>query len=540
MGVRQREIQALTSPADRKLYEEYVLTRRELARLTLAPADPLPDRMAERRVQLTKLSSRKEQLERSLAESVAEFRGLKDKPDRPHADLIEHLPPNHVFVDVLCYGDSEMDPDVPGISGARMTPRYIAFLLSRDRPIVYFRLGQAEPIDEAAKLWHENTAALRADSAAETLGKLVWEPIEKHLPPGTTTIFLCPDGALTSIPWSALPGRKENTILLEEYSLATVPNGQFLLERLMVERPTQDQRGVLLAVGGVSYDDKPTPLPQSSQLVTREAVTGKEEIHWSPLPGTKHELDELERVAGKRQVSRLTGSDASTARVLAELPKARWAHIATHGFFADPKIRSALQLDERNFARQQFLGPIERTTVAGRNPLIMSGLVLAGANVPRPRDEFGISQGDGGLLTAEAIAVLPLRNLELVVLSACKTASGEVAGGEGVFGLQRAFHLAGAHNVIASLWEVDDQATAALMRLFYHKLWVEEKPPIVALRESQLALYRNPDNVGDLATTRGPDFTKVVKRVEATNGTGSKKTAPTKVWAAFVLSGAGR
>ena len=113
-------------------------------------------------------------------------------------------------------------------------------------------------------------------------------------------------------------------------------------------------------------------------------------------------------------------------------------------------------------------------------------------------------------------------------------------GGEGVFGLQRAFHLAGAHNVIASLWEVDDQATAALMRLFYHKLWVEEKPPIVALRESQLALYRNPDSVGDLATTRGPDFTKVVKRVEATNGTGSKKTAPTKVWAAFVLSGAGR
>jgi len=376
VSLRQREIQELTSSEHRKLYEEYVSTRRELARLTLAPVDPLPARLAERRAELSKLSARKEQLERTLAESVAEFRGLKDRQNRSHPDLIEHLPSNHVFVDLLRYADSEMNPEVPGIAGQRTTFRYIAFLLSRDRPIVCIKMGQAEPIDEAVKLWHENTATLRAGSAAETLRKLVWEPIEKHLPPGTTTIFLCPDAALTSIPWSALPGRKENTILLEEYSLATVPNGQFLLERLMVERPTQDQRGVLLAVGGVSYDDRPTPLPQSSQLVTREAVVGKEEIHWSPLPGTKQELDELEMVAGKRQVSRLTGSDASTARVLAELPKARWAHIATHGFFADPKIRSALQLDERNFARQQFLGASERTTVAGRNPLVMSGLVV--------------------------------------------------------------------------------------------------------------------------------------------------------------------
>ena len=98
------------------------------------------------------------------------------------------------------------------------------------------------------------------------------------------------------------------------------------------------------------------------------------------------------------------------------------------------------------------------------------------------------------------------------MLSACETGLGLVGGGEGVFGLQRAFHLAGAHNVVASLWKVDDQATAALMALFYDRLWQQGKPPLEALREAQLALYRQPELVGKLAAARGTsDFDKLVR-----------------------------
>jgi CHAT domain-containing protein len=127
----------------------------------------------------------------------------------------------------------------------------------------------------------------------------------------------------------------------------------------------------------------------------------------------------------------------------------------------------------------------------------------------------------------------------LVVLSACETGLGRVAGGEGVMGLTRAFHLAGTRNVVASLWKVDDQATAALMKLFYHKLWQERKPPIVALREAQLTVYRNPEQIGQLAGARGLDFTKTVQAVKGDRTAPAAKTTPARHWAGFILSGPG-
>jgi CHAT domain-containing protein len=158
--------------------------------------------------------------------------------------------------------------------------------------------------------------------------------------------------------------------------------------------------------------------------------------------------------------------------------------------------------------------------------------VLAGAN----------RQGAGGILTAEVIVGLNLSGLELAVLSACETGLGEAAGGEGVFGLQRAFHLAGTRTVVASLWRVDDRATAALMALFYHHLWKKNLPPLQALRQAQLELYRHPGALRALARSRGPAFDKALKRVARPPAKGQKRKghSPVKHWAAFTLSGAGR
>jgi CHAT domain-containing protein len=296
-----------------------------------------------------------------------------------------------------------------------------------------------------------------------------------------------------------------------------------------------------LAVGDVSYDSDrqpAAPRPPEAVALLRAAARGENRLVWPPLSGTRSELEAVAASAGPRPVVAFTGAEADTARVLATLPQARWAHLATHGFFADPAFRSSLHLDESAFARGR-----DRAAPGSRNPLVLSGLVLAGANLPVAKDQDGIPQGDGGILTAEAIAGLPLQGLELVVLSACETGLGEVAGGEGVFGLQRAFHIAGARDVVASLWKVNDQATAALMKLFYHKLWVESEPPLAALRGAQLALYRHPERIGTLAGARGPDFTQEVTIVEARDPARTPNLPAARaepwLWAGFVLSGTG-
>jgi CHAT domain-containing protein len=142
------------------------------------------------------------------------------------------------------------------------------------------------------------------------------------------------------------------------------------------------------------------------------------------------------------------------------------------------------------------------------------------------------------------VAGLDLDGMDLAVLSACQTGLGESAAGKGVFGLQRAFHIGGAKNVVASLWKVDDEATAALMNLLYYHLWEKGEPPLEALHHAQLELYRNPQGVPALARGRGAvDWDETVQTVTKAPVDAKetpKRAAAVKDWAAFVLSGAGR
>jgi CHAT domain-containing protein len=151
--------------------------------------------------------------------------------------------------------------------------------------------------------------------------------------------------------------------------------------------------------------------------------------------------------------------------------------------------------------------------------LLLSGIVLAGANQEPKEGE------EDGILTALEVSEMELPKLELVVLSACETGLGKSAGGEGLLGLQRAFAVAGARAVVASLWSVDDTATQVLMAEFYARAWDTKKiiSRAEALRQAQLYLLKK--GIGRGLAKKDEKLPRGETRL------------PPRYWAAFVLSG---
>jgi CHAT domain-containing protein/Tfp pilus assembly protein PilF len=536
---RHRDLLASRDDKARTQGERIQALRRQLSALVLAP-DPGPDPAR----RLDKLSDELESAEKELA-GLLRLVAPAGRTAAKAEDLGNRLPEGTVFIDLLKYYRFQQDHKTPGEKGERTTPHYVAFLVRRGQPVRRVELGEARSIEAALGRWRRQIAAWRPGSPnrpaedGPRLSKLLWHPLAEHLPAGTHTVYLCPDAELTGLPWAALPARAPGKILLEEHALAVVPHGQFLLKQLQAEAGAAAGPGPLLALGAVRYDQTPAAGPAQPAADRGPApVPGGNGPHWPYLKGAERELEQVLALAGKRGIVALRGAEASTDRLLAELPRAGYAHLATHGFFADQSVRSLLRLSAEDY-RRGLRG--ERIGVAGRNPLLLSGLVLAGAN---PKGENGPETwaADGGMVLGNDLLGLRLEGLRLAVLSACETGLGDVAGGEGAFGLQRAFHMAGAQNVVASLWKVDDDATSALMVLFYHKLWQEHRPPLEALRQAQLTLYRHPEHIKALAGARGIKLGKTVTLpAEAAQDPGPPADrAPVKLWAGFVLSGAGR
>ncbi len=466
--------------------------RRELARLLLA--DPEPGEGSSQRI--TQLSAEKERLERQLADALPGWSQVAGLQRSSHHALLDALPERVAVLDFTRYSRREQDRAVTGNAGLRFTTSYVGFVLARGTPVRCVDLGPAAAIDGAVQEWREAIVQGQASAAAGTLRRLVWEPMARHLPVATRTVLLVPDGLLTAIPWAALPGERPGTFLVEENALAVAPHAPFVLDLLTTPRRPDLVQGTLLAVGG---------MPGSG-------------------PGAVHELETVVSLARPRRIITLQGEAASMAAVLQALPQARWAHFDTHGFFATPEVQSLLQVGPDPLDR---LGRKVSAPLA-RNPLVLSGLELGGKTHGSPG--AGVSADDHEILSAEAIAGLPLENLDLAVLSACETGLGTVAGGEGVFGLQRAFHLAGTQTVLASLWSVEVSSTRTLMAGFYQNLWTKHLSRLEALRQAQLAMIQE-------YRRRSSRRAGGAGHPEAGGAGKVPDPLPPLYWAAFVLSG---
>jgi tetratricopeptide (TPR) repeat protein/CHAT domain-containing protein len=540
----------LTGPA-REQMEILLGTRRQLARLLLQPLPVEPKARADRDRRVGELTEARERLERELARQVPALAERQERDRIGPEDLEQALPPHAAYVDLLRYTRSSFDPKRPGKAGWTWTPHYVAFVVRPGQPVRRLELGPAGPIEEAVADWRHAIEQSRDSPAAERLSRLVWEPIAQFLVSETQTIYLVPDGALARLPWVALPGTKPGTVLLEELQIPVVPHGPYLVQELRKAKEAKTADAAMLIVGDVKYDDAPTTIekPKDDLLAlnrgpSREGAAG----FWRDLKGSEEELRRLRQLAGPDAVE-VTGIEASTARLLRELPRAHLAHLATHGFFNEKDFRAeqrraAEAVQNWQFSQDNPVG-LGGAGAGAMSPLSYTGLVLAGANHPETAGP------DGGILTGEMLLGLDLRRMDLAVLSACQTGLGAIADGQCVQNLQRAFHVAGCKNVVASLWSVPDEATAALMAVFYEELLRNHKPPLEALRAAQLFVYRNPGQIKELAQRGAPRLEKAQRLPGSSAGaTGASAAAgrsggepsgraAVKNWAGFVLSGPG-
>ena len=320
------------------------------------------------------------------------------------------------------------------------------------------------------------------------------------------------------MPLGALPGRAAGSFLLEEIAVSVVPTLQQLPAVLARPAAGNPQDASLLLIGDVDYGGPPGAASGDADQRAAPATGGGVRWQFGKLDNSFAEIASIERRFRRqfRGADVLTlDADLATESAFREAAGSRqWLHIATHGFFSPPQIKSAL---EATGEPGRATGPDDsQPGLAAYHPGLLSGLALAGANQPPQEGQ------DDGILTALEVAALDLTSVDLAVLSACETGLGEVAGGEGVLGLQRAFQVAGVRTTVTSLWKVPDLATSLLMQRFYDNLWDKRMSKVEALREAQLWMLRE-------GGTRG--------LVEVPAAADTKKRLPPFFWAAFTLSG---
>ncbi|MEO6036930.1 MAG: CHAT domain-containing tetratricopeptide repeat protein [Saprospiraceae bacterium] len=319
-----------------------------------------------------------------------------------------------------------------------------------------------------------------------SLYELIWQPLEalfkmSNSPAEVRTVYCSPTGLLHRINLAAIPGRDEQPFGDHRQIVVLGSTRQVAIAPAS---PLPPNNNAYLA-GGIRYDTdsitiacanriigaSPDPYAQPNGLAFQtDRVAGNRNGALDYLTATAvevHEIGQMLHTAGIQ--AKVDTGFYATEETFRQLgvgrPSARIIHLATHGyFFPDPPKRQTQDIDRE---------PVFKMS---EHPMIRSGLILAGAKQAWLTGKHPAGLEDG-ILTAYEISQMDLSGTELVVLSACETGLGDIVGNEGVFGLQRAFKIAGAKYLIMSLWKVDDQSTQDFMTTFYRH-WITEKQTI--------------------------------------------------------------
>ena len=467
--VRQR-----LGPAEQRLLDGYRANRTIYARQLLRGPGSIA--RAQHNQNLAALEARGHDLERRIAARSVEFRSRLQPVTV--AAVQGALPADSVLVEWVRYRSFDSRASRKDRFGAA---RYAAAVLSPAGEPVWLDLGEAAAIDAAVEVWREALANFldlaHTTQAARDLDALVMAPVRAHLG-DASRVYLAPDGQLSLVPFAALVDER-GQYLVESYPFTYLTSGRDLIR-----------------LG----DPHVAPSPRSPALIVaapRYTLPGQRERQ--PFTPLLQVMAEARVVQDLLRDARLVADLDASEAVLQYAKGPTVLHIATHGYFQ----------------------PITcgESDARASDPMLQSGLALAGANGCRGPSEESTALGDptadqgpgDGLLTALETAALDLYGTELAVLSACDTGLGDAVGrSDGLYGLRRALVLAGARTQMISLWVANDVTTRQLMTDFYRNL-AAGLDRTEALRQVQLDMLRASD--GDLRSAH-PHF-----------------------WANFILSG---
>ncbi len=437
-------------PSDRKLLDALSTNNTRLAKLAIGALGQTPS--GEYRKRLAELEQQSEKLEAAISASSAAFRAHSQPVTV--AAVQGAIPPDAALIEFASF--RPFDPHGNESSEAYQERHYAAYVFRHEGEVRWKELGPAAEIDAAVKSLQ---TALRdsRDASVKRSARLVHDRLMAPLAEligGARHLLISPDGILNLIPFEALVD-EQGRYLVESCSIGYLTSGRDLL-RMQVERISRN--APLIMADPFFGEPGGAVAVAASHSVTRGGKLS--DLYFGPLTGT---IEEARSIKGLfPEAALVTGQNASTS-TLRHAAAPAILHIATHGFFLDDTA-GAKHLE---------------------NPLLRSGLALAGANLHR-------SSTDNGILTALEASGLDLWGTKVVTLSACETGLGEVRNGEGVYGLRRSFFLAGAETLVMSLWPVSDRMTRELMTSYYtglkHGLGRGD-----ALRQAQLSMLKRKD-----------------------------------------------
>jgi CHAT domain-containing protein len=479
---------------DRNAFEQLGGLRAQLAQLSLQGPGSLPPAIYQQH--LEELSQQGAALEADLAQRSAPLRALAALPSP--AEIVDRvaaaLPKDAALVEFIAYEDRPLvlSPGTPESQRPRQ-PRYLALVLFPDATVQVQDLGPAELIDSAASRLRDALANRDAafQPSAQALYQLAFQPLLPLLG-HTHHLFLSPDGQLAMVPFAAL--HDGHQFLVDAFDFTYLSSGKNLLSRPEETQPpgsvvvlADPDFSISLPALPHSQEEAPTwagrPTPGERFFSSLRADLSQRTWASAPLPGTRQEAEAIQRLLPQAQL--FLGAEATKERLL-HLPPPGILHLATHGFFLEDAPEPAASRAAVHFGA---LGedPLAPTPP---DPLLRSGLLLAGARAPAPSGSgLAPPPTDSALVTALELAGLNLWGTQLVVLSACDTGRGDVKVGQGVYGLRRAFLVAGAETVVMSLWKVDDETTSTLMETYYRNL-LAGQGRATALREAMRSLRR--------------------------------------------------